>query len=474
MVTVDGVGLGLQFLDAAQDLFVPLPLRESPVEHLDLAFQERAFQDFQVLVPATDSQVLVLIREEPVVLFAGAHELFPRLVRPRGSQVPPGLVHRPLQGSHASLEVGDEALQFRGGCRQKAPSEGSGSAPGGALAAVAEGNHYEQNDDTHRRELQKSLWPLAAYDEGGHEDQGQRRITRSPEGEVSHDQPDQRVQNGHERSQDRKETEGPGINCFRCPQPDLADRDKREEGRDEAYGTALEGYRLGIEAVGLVPAGLTNIVATPGPAPASASGVARLSPQGFVRVLFLPAEAAPQALAQGGTTRFALPALGGELVLNGADVKVEAGKLVGSMGQVERFVVLAATVRVGEDRVSLLQPGEFLRAPAGVVGVTLLRQVAVSVPDLGLGGLAWDAEHLVVVDLVRHRFLILTQGSVRGPTYQRESDLLQAPRVLLRFGCLHQRLFRAPDLTQRPRRVSAYERRRVPAQGPYERGDSLI
>ena len=106
------------------------------------------------------------------------------------------------------------------------------------------------------------------------------------------------------------------------------------------------------------------------------------------------------------------------------------------MGQVERFVVLAATVRVGEDRVGLLQPGELLRAPAGMVGVMLLRQVAVSVPDLGLGGLAWDAEHLVVVDLVRHRFLILTQGSVRGPARQREPDLLEAPRILLRFGCL--------------------------------------
>ena len=85
------------------------------------------------------------------------------------------------------------------------------------------------------------------------------------------------------------------------------------------------------------------------------------------------------------------------------------------MGQVDCLVVLTTTVRVGEDRVGLLQPGECLRAPTGMVGVTLLRQVAVSVPDLGLGGLAWDTEHLVVVDLVRHRFLILTQGSFRGP-----------------------------------------------------------
>src|SRR5919112_1658705 len=85
-----------------------------------------------------------------------------------------------------------------------------------------------------------------------------------------------------------------------------------------------------------------------------------------------------------------------------------------------------------------------------------------------------QVERFVVVDLVRHRFLILTQGSVRGPAHQRESDLLQAPRILLRFGCLHQGLFSVPNLTQRPCRVSAYERRRIPAQGPYEGGDSLL
>src|SRR5215210_7122731 len=144
------------------------------------------------------------------------------------------------------------------------------------------------------------------------------------------------------------------------------------------------------------------------------------------------------------------------------------------MGQVERFVVLAATVRVGEDRVGLLQPGEFFRAPAGMVGVALFSQVAVSVPDLRLGGLAWNTENLVIVDLVRHCFLILTQGSVRGPARQREPYLLQAPRVFLRFGCLHQRLLSTPDLAQRPRRVSAHEWRRVSAQGLYERGDSLL
>src|SRR5919107_2823883 len=176
-----------------------------------------------------------------------------------------------------------EAMKSR-----EAPSKGLGSAPGGALAAVAEVNHYEKNDDAHGRELQKPLGPLAADDEGGHEGQGQRRITRGPEGEVSHDQPDQRVQDGHERGQDRNETEDSGIILSRCPPPDLADRDKREEGSDECYGATLECYGLGVEAVRLVPAGLTNIVAAPCPAPASASGVARLSAQGLVRVFFLP------------------------------------------------------------------------------------------------------------------------------------------------------------------------------------------
>src|SRR5919112_4880560 len=209
-----------------------------------------------------------------------------------------------------------EAMKSR-----EAPSKGLGSAPGGALAAVAEVNHYEKNDDAHGRELQESLGPLAADDEGGHESQGQRRITRGPEGEVSHDQPDKGVQEGHERGQNLNETEDSGI-LSHCPPPDLADRDKRQKGRDEAYGATLEGYGLGIEAVGLVPVGLTYVVAAPGPA--SASGVARLSAQGLVRVLFLPAEAAPQALAQGGTAWLAFPALGGELVLNGAEVQVEA------------------------------------------------------------------------------------------------------------------------------------------------------
>src|SRR5215208_6851929 len=150
-----------------------------------------------------------------------------------------------------------EAMKSR-----EAPSKGLGSAPGGALAAVAEVNHYEKNDDAHGRELQKSLRPLAADDEGGHEDQGQRRITSGPEGEVGHDQPDQRVQDGHERGQGCQEGEGPGF-VSRCPQSDLTDRYKREEGYDEAYGAALQAYRLGVEALGLVPAGLTNVVAAP-------------------------------------------------------------------------------------------------------------------------------------------------------------------------------------------------------------------
>src|SRR5215216_1543369 len=185
---------------------------------------------------------------------------------------------------------------------REAPSKGLGSAPSGALAAVTEVNHYEKNDDTHGRELQESLRSsLAPDDEGGYEGQGQRRVTRGPEGEVSNDQPDQRVQNSHERGQDLNESERTRVDLLRSrrPQPDLADYDKREEGRDEGYGATLEGYRLRVEAVGLVPAGLTNVVAAPGSAPAS--GVAGLSPQGLVRVLSPSAEAAPQALAEGGT-----------------------------------------------------------------------------------------------------------------------------------------------------------------------------
>src|SRR5215208_1819276 len=107
--------------------------------------------------------------------------------------------------------------------------------------------------------------------------------------------------------------------------------------------------------------------------------------------------------------------------------------------------MLAAAVGVGEDGVRLLQPGELLRAAAGIVRVTLLRQVAVSVPDLSLGSLAWDAEHLVVVDLICHRLPILTQGSAcglaRGPVYQRRLYLLPAPQVPLRFCRLPERLF---------------------------------
>src|SRR5215211_1375713 len=173
------------------------------------------------------------------------------------------------------------------------------SAPGGALAAVAQVDYDEQYDDTHGRELQEPRRPLAADDERGHEGDGQRRVTRSPEGEVRHDQPDQRVQHRHERGKDGNEIEGTRVDLLRNrrPQPDLADRDEREEGRDEGYGAALQGYRLGVEAVRLVPVGLADVVAAPGSA--SAGGAPSLSSPGLVGVLFLTAEAASQALAQG-------------------------------------------------------------------------------------------------------------------------------------------------------------------------------
>jgi hypothetical protein len=101
--------------------------------------------------------------------------------------------------------------------------------------------------------------------------------------------------------------------------------DKRQEGRDEGDGPALEGDGLGIEAVGLVPAGLADVVAPAGTAPGAAPGAARLPSEFLVGVLFFSAEAAPQALAEGRSGGFALPALGRELVLSGVEVEVEVG-----------------------------------------------------------------------------------------------------------------------------------------------------
>jgi hypothetical protein len=93
-----------------------------------------------------------------------------------------------LHGRQTIFEVGDKALQLGGGDHGMAPSKGSVSAPGGALAAVAEVDHDEQDDDAHRHELQKVHRPtLASHDERGHEGEGQRRVTRDPEREIGHD-----------------------------------------------------------------------------------------------------------------------------------------------------------------------------------------------------------------------------------------------------------------------------------------------
>src|SRR5918997_5332949 len=307
-----------------------------------------------------------------------------------------------------------------------------GSAPGGALAAVAEVNHDEQDDYAHGRELQQPFRSLGADDERGHKGERQRRVTRRPEREVRPPPPAQREQKKKEGRQDRQKREGARRCLSRRPQPDLAHRDKRQKGRDKGDGPAFEGYGLRVEAVGLVPAGLADVVTPAGSAP----GAAGLPSEFLVGVLFLSAEAVPQALPEGRSGGFALPALGRELVLRGVEVEVEAGELVGGVGQVQRLIMIAAAVRVGEDRVGLLKPGELLRATAGMVGVALLGQVTVSVSYLRLRGLARYPEHLIVVDLICHRFLILTQGGVRGPVRQRQLYLVPAPRILLCPGSL--------------------------------------
>ena len=116
------------------------------------------------------------------------------------------------------------------------------------------------------------------------------------------------------------------------------------------------------------------------------------------------------------------------------------------MGEVEGLVVLAAAVRVREDRVGLLEEGELLSAPARVVRVSFLRQGAVRGPDLFLRGFAGDAEHLVVVDLIRHRLPILTHSGTRGPARERQLYLLNTPGIQLPAGGFPERRLRAPDL----------------------------
>ena len=122
VVAVDGVGLGLQLFDAAEGLLVPLTLLEHPVQDLDPASQERTLHGFQVLEKVTELPVLVRIGEQIAIRLASGHELFPRLVRARGRQVPPGLVRGPLHGCQTFLEVRDKALQIGGANHETAPS----------------------------------------------------------------------------------------------------------------------------------------------------------------------------------------------------------------------------------------------------------------------------------------------------------------------------------------------------------------
>src|SRR3712207_4113678 len=70
--------------------------------------------------------------------------------------------------------------------------------------------------------------------------------------------------------------------------------------------------------------------------------------------------------------------------------------------------MLASAIRIREHGVRLLQAAELALAAACMVGVALLRQPPVGVPDLGPGSATGNAQDLVVVDLLRHRAAILT------------------------------------------------------------------
>jgi hypothetical protein len=78
------------------------------------------------------------------------------------------------------------------------------------------------------------------------------------------------------------------------------------------------------------------------------------------------------------------------------------------MGKVQVLVVLLAAVRVREDGVGLLEAGETDLTPARVIRVPLFCERPVGVLDLGSGGVSGYAKHLIVIDLLRHRPLILT------------------------------------------------------------------
>jgi hypothetical protein len=70
------------------------------------------------------------------------------------------------------------------------------------------------------------------------------------------------------------------------------------------------------------------------------------------------------------------------------------------MSEVQSLVVLPAAVRVREHRVRLLQAAELELAAARTVRVALLGEPAVGFSDLRLGGVARDAEYLIIVDLI--------------------------------------------------------------------------
>jgi hypothetical protein len=115
----------------------------------------------------------------------------------------------------------------------------------------------------------------------------------------------------------------------------------------------------------------------------------------------LSTKSVAQAFTESWTTRLALATLLGELVLQLTPVYVYyARQLVGGMSEVQSLVVLPAAVRVREHRVRLLQAAELELAAARTVRVALLGEPAVGFSDLRLGGVARDAEYLIIVDLI--------------------------------------------------------------------------
>src|SRR5215210_738517 len=116
MVAVDGVSLGIEFLDAPRSPLVALPAGEGLVEDLDLPPQDRALQRSSPLVPALHQLVLVLVGEELVVGRPDADQLPLSLLLASGREVPPGLARRLLGWPQLSSKRVSGGLARRRGC----------------------------------------------------------------------------------------------------------------------------------------------------------------------------------------------------------------------------------------------------------------------------------------------------------------------------------------------------------------------